>query len=513
MLQGKATIKLTDRKTGRVVHEETHKNTITPALQRIFGDNLAGTLDYSKLTPVISKLLGGVCLFNGTVNSADVFLPRATLATLTAHAGQGSGTLDNDPKRGSLNASQSGDIPNGYMWVWEWTTKGNGTITDIVLTHADTGDYWNESTPNVMADFEPLEDVSVHNLPSTDYTYAFEGDYADTPQILNEKKIPIGFYDDENHVISVSIDYTNHRLNVFISKFTGSGAWIWNECGEPYDTAAPLPFNVTHYQWGTWERYGRFMYYLAFDKANKKLYALTVGRPGFTSYLNTWYAKTVYVDELNIETGITTSYDIDLTGILGEDTPGQESIYVATWGSLPEGCPLLLKIINGSVFIPLVGTGGASPAGAIRVNLSNHNDCEIVSGLYAGSGQNQYDLQGAADLGNGRICFCDCMAAVDANGDYKGFNIYRNANNGSLFGPTSPNMRAYLCEQYGQRPIQYITRLKNGTYEDAKQPPRGCVLNKLYAATVYHLDQPVSKTAALTMTVEYSITEAGGDES
>lgn len=512
MLQGKATIKLSDPKTGRVVHQETHKNNITPALERIFGDNLAGTLDYSKLTPVISKLLGGVCLFNGTVSADDVFLPKASAATLTAHAGQGSGTLDNDPKRGSLNASQSGDIPNGFLWVWEWTTKGNGTITDIVLTHADTGDYWNESTPNVMANFEPLSDVCSHNLASTDYTFVFDGDYSDTPQILNEKKIPIGFIDDENHVVSVEVDYENHRLNVYISKFTGSGAWIWNECGEPYDTEPAIPFNVTHYQWGSWERLGRFMYYLAFDKANKKLYAITIGRPGQTSYLNSWYAKTLYVDELNIATGTTTSYSIDCSATLGPEQPGSETVYVAMWGHSPEGLPLLLKIVEGSVFIPLVATGGAS-AGALRVNLSNHDDMEIVSGLYAVTGQNQYDLQGAADLGNGRICFCDNFAAQDANGDYIGYNIQRNSNNGSLFGPNSPQMRAYLCEQYGQRPVQYITRLINGTYEGAKDPPRGCVLNKLYAATVYHLDQPVSKTAALTMSVEYSIIEVGGDES
>lgn len=501
MLQGKATIRLTDPKTNLILYQETHKNTITPALQRLFKSDLAGTLDYNKAMPIITKLLGGVCLFNGTVNASDVFLPKATAATLTAHAGQHSGTGDNDPKRGSLNATQSGPVPGGYMWVWDWTTKGNGTITDVVLTHADTGDYWNESTPNVMDEFQPVGDLSSHNLPSTDFLYKFEGDYSDTPQIINQKRIPIGFYDDINNVVSLEIDYTNHRFNVYISKFTGSGAWLWNECGEPYDAAQPIPFNVSHYQWGEWQRLGRFMFGLAYNKATKKLYAFTIGRPEATSYQDSWFAKIIYVNELNLTTGSKTDYEIDLTNKLASDS------FVGLWGHSPEGCPKLYKIVDGSIFVDVVSSNGTFTGNSLRINLSNHSDVELITGLGSVVGQNSNGFAGALDLGNDRIFYCDNFAAKDENGEYKGFTVDRDAANGSLFGPRSPNMRIFACEQFTASPVQYMTRLKNGEYESNNEPPRGCILNKLYAATVYHLEQPVTKTANITMTVEYTITE------
>jgi len=510
MLQGKATIRLKDA-SGRIVHEESHKNTITPSILRAYAGNLSGTLDYTKLAPLFNKFLGGICCFNGTVSASDVFLPKATDATLTAHAGQRQyASASADIKRGNPNnnTGMSGPISNGYKWTWEWLpTQGNGTISDLVLTHADTGDFWNESSPNTMAaDFEPIGDANVHNLPSTDFVYVFDGDYSDIPQITNMKRIPVGFYEDIDHVVSIEPDYTNSRINVYISKFTGSGVWLWNEIGEPYEQSSPIPFNVSHTQWGTWERYGRFMFSIAYDKTNKKLYAFTFGRPGNTSYLNTWSSKKIYASELNLSTGTTSNYEIDATDALGDN-------YLANWGALPEGDIRLIKIVGGSVFFDIVTGSGTFTGDSLRVNLSDHSDMETVEGLGSVVGQNSNGFAGAFDLGNDRIFYCDNFAAKNSDGDYVGYEVHRDDTNGSALGVTSPNMRLFAIEQFQDSPIQYMTRLKNGTYEDDNAPPRGCMLNKLYAATVFHLETAVTKTNALTMTVEYELTQIGGDES
>lgn len=518
-LKGQAHIILKDPKTGRIVHEETHSNNITPALARIFGDNLAGTLDYTKIMPVLNKAIGGVCLFNGTVNANDIFLPKATSATLTAHAGQRDGSTGQDPKRGNPNPLQSGPVQNGFMWVWDWTTKGNGTITDVVLTHADTGDFWNESTPNDMqrrgtpgaanynAGFEPVGDLCVHNLPSNDFLYVADGDYSNTPQITNAKRIPIAFLDDVNNVLSVEVDYTNHRLNVYKSKFTGSGAWIWNECGEIYEQSEPIPFRASPFEWGSWERLGRAMFYLAFDRDNNKLHALAIGRGG-SSYLNNWMGKWIYLNTLDLTTGTMTDAQINLTDYL------PDRAFVAMWGAFPEGTPLLLKMVNGSVFIPVVDDNSQFAFYSVRVNLTDYTDVEMVDGLYPTTGANQWGIPGVVNLGNDRTLYGDKIATRDSSGNFKGFSCYRdNGADGSVFGPDDLNDRIFVCEQPTPSPVQYMTRTKNGTLEGDYSPPRGCVLNKLYAATVYHLEQPVVKTASLTMTVEYTITQETGAES
>lgn len=487
-LVGKATLILTDRETGREVFRESHKNTITPALEKIYGGDLAGTLAYNKLMPVMSRLLGGVCLFNGTMNPSDIFLPKAADATLTAHAGQNQ-TFDAaaDPKRGIINTSASGPINNGYKWTWQWTTTGNGAITDIALTHADTGDFWNESTPNMMAaNFEPVEDVSLHNLSGDDFVYI--GEYGAVGDHVNDaKRIPIGFLDNIDNVITIEPDSTNMRFNVYIAKFTGSGAWIWNELGEPYDEYM-LPFEVSKPQWGTWENLGYLMYMLAFDRPNKKLYAFTCG---WTNGGGSWQSesKDFYFDCLNLTTGTVTSGHIDCSTALGDNSFKFISNFSA-------GNPILTQVVDGSVFLPTNTTK------VLRVKLSDMTETELIDGLYATVG-NQQTNNGAVSLGNGRICLLNTYGTQAANGDYFGLPIKRDEAAGTVFGGSGQNARIYAAEQPTASLIQYMTRLKTGVTDE---PPRGAILNKLYQATVYHIQNgPVVKTASQTMTLEYEL--------
>lgn len=497
-LQGKATLILRDNKTGREVFRESHKNTITPALEKIFAGDLSGTLAYNKIMPVITKLLGGVCLFNGTMDATDVFLPKMSDAILTAHAGQNT-TFDAaaDPKRGVINTAMSGPINNGYKFTWQWTTTGNGTITDIALTHADTGDFWNESTPNIMAaNFEPCEDVCLYNLDGTIFEYS--GQYGlPGDHLENSKRIPLGFLDDTNNVVTIEVDQDNMRFNVYVAKFTGTGAWIWNELGEPYDEYM-LPFEVSKPQWGYFENLGYFVYMLAFDKDNKKLYAFTCG---YDRGDGSWQSKSknFLYDCLDLNTGTVTSGDIDCTSDLGPITD-PDSTYLQFMSTFCAGNPILTQVVDGSVFLPTDKENLT-----LRVKLSDMTDRELITGLGTKTIGNDMSNSGAVNLGNDRISLLDTLGTKQANGNYTGFTIKRTAGVNTLFGPKVQNNRVFVAEQPTPSPIQFLTRSFGGVPD---VPPRGAILNKLYQATVFHLENgPVVKNSTQTMTLEYEITQ------
>lgn len=494
-LHGKATLTIKDSKTGEIKHRESHSNTITPAIASIMSSNLSGTLSYGDIMPLVSKLLGGACLFNGTVDPADIFLPKAEDATLTAHAGQNQ-TFDAaaDPKRGIINTALSGPISNGYKWTWQWTTTGNGTITDVALTHADTGDFWNESVPNMMAaNFEPVEDVCLHNLDATIFgysgAYGLPGDHLE-----NAKKIPIGFLDDVNGVVTIEVDEDNMRFNVYVAKFPGKGAWIWNELGEPYDEYM-IPFPVSHPQWGYFENLGYFMYMLAFDKENKKIYAFTNGsQRGDGSWINK--SKDFSYDVLDLSLGTVTSGTCDCTSILGPATD-PDTPFLCFISTFSAGNPILTQIVDGSVFLP------TDQSKVLRVNLSNMSDQELIDDLYVTVGNDQTN-NGAVNLGNDRICLLNTYGYKKADGTYAGLPIKREDAVRTVFGPQDKNVRVFAAEQPTPSPIQFMTRSYYGFPDD---PPRGAILNKLYMATVFHLENSVTKSASQTMTLEYTLTQ------
>jgi hypothetical protein len=495
-LKGKAKITLLDRATGKIVHSEEHTNTITPSLAKIFGSDIAGTLNYAKLTPVISKLLGGVCLFNGTLDNTKVFLPKASDATLTAHAGRNAyASAEADPKRG-LPGGNSGPVNNGYRWVWEWTTTGNGTITDVVLTHADTGDYWNESSPNSMSSFSPIENVCNKVISPSEFGWIEQGVLF--PHVQGSENIPIAFITDTNKV--VTIEGNENNITVHIGKFTGAGAWIWNELGEIEDEQT-FTFEPTPWQPGTFENFGIGCFYVAV--ANGKLYAIYCGQVTGTIYRP--YAQNMTVNVLDLETGTASTSTIGCSTTLAS-----YSNYERIDGeAMPEGVTFSLhavnefrdfnqlQIIDGSVFIPVFwGSyqyGGMTDC-SIRVNLSDPTDQEIVKGFYNNKSGNYSDNIGQIDLGNGRI-MNRCSMAWSDNG-YKGQLITPNTDVFPIYFRYS---RGYTAKQPSDSPVQFFTLASNS------DGVRGCILNKLYQATVFHLETPVIKTANLNMTVEYTV--------
>lgn len=506
-LHGKATLTLTDPKTGRVVFRESHSNAITPTLRRIFGTNLGGCLNYDKIMPVLTKLLGGVCLFNGTVNAADIFLPTAQAAQLTAHAGQNT-TFDaaTDAKRGVINTSLSGAVANGYRWVWQWSTTGNGPITDIVLTHADTGDFWNESTPNVMeTNFEPVGDAANRVVNPGEFKIDNSQGF---PRIANQQKIPLGFIDDENR--AVSIEVASGKLIIHVGKFTGNGAWIWNNLCEIEDEVTfewtPTPYSVGAMTCS---------FYVALDEINKKVYAIYAG-PSSAPFMA--WGRSVSVNAYDLETGTATTSTIDCSSVLDAFQnytslnpdypviPGEALPYVKA--NNQGGVLKQLQIINGCVFLPVLWyKGGLGPLDgptdcSIRINLTNTNDKEVLKGLQGYYFLYEDNTNGQVDLGNGRVLNPESMAWKKADGTYTGQSVKRNAD---VFGSTYLTYREFCARMPGDNPIQFFVAVDA---DGDASGIRGCIINKLYSATVFHIENgPVVKTSNLNMTLEYEITQ------
>lgn len=152
MIEGKATIELTDVNTGQ---KETvfEKNMVTNAIPYFFSDDVMNSFSLnnqkifdSGLCPIYAKLMGGLLLFEEPLeeNADNLYAPRSNRCVGCAN--QEVNTSDN-PMRGSLNTTESKKLSDGYQFVWDFAThQGNGTISTLALSHPNAGvAYWGES--------------------------------------------------------------------------------------------------------------------------------------------------------------------------------------------------------------------------------------------------------------------------------------------------------------------------------------------------------------------------------
>lgn len=145
-IKGRVNIQLFNEKTGALEAETHGENMATDAIQKIFGDNIFGLVNYYELLPIKDVLLGGVLCFRDplTEDAGNIYPPTTNVNPVTAHAGQT--TYDqagDDNTRGNPNNIESGAVSGGFKHVWDFaSTQGNGLISALALTNSDCGDYW-----------------------------------------------------------------------------------------------------------------------------------------------------------------------------------------------------------------------------------------------------------------------------------------------------------------------------------------------------------------------------------
>ncbi|MGN0670258.1 MAG: hypothetical protein ACI4JZ_06890 [Oscillospiraceae bacterium] len=139
-MHGKATLILTDKDTGRIVEQIEEHNMVTNALSSIF--SLPPQIAYDKsakyifngFLPMYENALKGLVLFSENVpeNAYDYMLGGKYNVLATA----GDAYSGTDAMRGTFNASSSGEIENGYRFVWDFAPeKAVGTIKALSLTN------------------------------------------------------------------------------------------------------------------------------------------------------------------------------------------------------------------------------------------------------------------------------------------------------------------------------------------------------------------------------------------
>lgn len=114
-------------------------NVVTNWVQNIFNADVNGVIDYSLLMP-LTKMFSGCYLFNapaGDVDENSIFIPKGS--DVTAHAGD-EAYVGLDPTHGNPNLIESGEVTNGYRFVFDWqTSQGNGTFNTVGLTSGHNG--------------------------------------------------------------------------------------------------------------------------------------------------------------------------------------------------------------------------------------------------------------------------------------------------------------------------------------------------------------------------------------
>lgn len=176
-IKGHIKIELKDAKTGKKSLAYEGDNMVTNALRDIFASNFAGVLDYRRLLPLYSSMLGGVICFEDQLDDEsadaadDYFIPDNSQNTVTAHAGQTT-LVDqaDDVTRGNPLSTAMSITDGAVTLAWEWgSTAGNGEISSVALTHSDVGDAGTGSTSNAFNAMTPC--INAWNgVTATPYT-------------------------------------------------------------------------------------------------------------------------------------------------------------------------------------------------------------------------------------------------------------------------------------------------------------------------------------------------------
>ncbi len=186
-MKGKATITLSNAKTGEIIRRMEEHNIVTNALNNIFNPPhymLLTGFDYSKLftkgLPLYKDLLAGIMLIGNSreENPDNFMLDNSTIPV--GHAGDAYAGAA--PMRGSLNLNETHAIGNGYRFTWDFgTDKANGTIKCIGLTSREFGNAGFQLSDALNGSYTVLpQDIgNISGAPSGAFVHA-RGQYIGT---------------------------------------------------------------------------------------------------------------------------------------------------------------------------------------------------------------------------------------------------------------------------------------------------------------------------------------------
>lgn len=446
-MKGKTEIILTDVHTGEQ-KKVLEQNMTTNALNDIFLQEGymkdASEMYGSNFQPIYQKLLGGILLFDKTLeeNAANYFAPAGT--NLTACGVYGVKNTTGDTLRGDYNSDESylDTRAKTMKYVYDFpTSKGNGTIASVCLTSANGGysSYGAEtdgSTGQTAAYF--LGTGGSRTFVSTSSEYAFAVDYQNdviytfTPSTVNYQLQSVTIRKRRAHLKTLPVTYSASAAGeVLESKIVQlssiHSSYMWN-----YDTTANT------------------LYFMA--------------NRGYSEVQN---GREFYIAAIPIGTMIARTYNItNRTGV---------SLSYNTGG-----------VYGGYLYI-----GGYNSNQSYKINLESDTDYAQLSGV-----NTALDFQRCCFWNHGRI-FALC-------GSLNSWN-YRLA----AVDPATNKTRYtqnYLNDSKGNTKKWVAVTGSNVAFA-VMNDGSGFLVPCNYLATINNLSSPVTKTAAQTMKVIYTISE------
>ena len=225
-MKGKTKIILTNVETGeQEVHED--ENLITNALDKLINMHMAMNISPNdqNLLPIATEALGGLMLFDDTLTETAENIHFPTGAHIVGYASQDVNT--SDKFRGSYNAVESGKSMTGFTSVWDFgTTQANGTIKAVARTSR-----WGGQNP-------------LYFWRSNGYWATYNG----TPE-SDRTWYPIRY--DGEYVYMIKIDSSTHvarmaRVKIPMLRF---GAADYSDVERNYEIVTAWSTELTSYTW------------------------------------------------------------------------------------------------------------------------------------------------------------------------------------------------------------------------------------------------------------------------
>ncbi|MCQ4637014.1 hypothetical protein NE619_09750 [Anaerovorax odorimutans] len=180
MLKGETTIELTDVHTGEK-EEIKSENMFTNGLKYLIDNAMRLDMGLFNIEshrnfcfPVLGNLLGGVMLFDSELEEDSDNINPPSLDDGISCTGYANNYMNNtlDIKRGSINKTESGEIENGYRFVWDFNTaQSNGRIASVALTTKTGGACG--SNPNRYAGLRMSAESDTTSLDNMDAGHKF----------------------------------------------------------------------------------------------------------------------------------------------------------------------------------------------------------------------------------------------------------------------------------------------------------------------------------------------------
>lgn len=476
-LKGHVKITLHNPTTGKneVVEGD---NIVTNAVRDIMAANYMGGVDYSKMFPLWQKWYGGILCYEnahptveGNISPDDYFAYTQSQNPLTAHAG---GTIidsdhDDDMKRGNPAALSRVFTENSVKQVWEWSpSHGNGKITSLSLTHADTGDAGLGSDSYAFRNFSPVENISLLSNRGA--------------SAVDEQQNVIARYDDSHGIFflkgegSYSFHTASSKITVFIKKIAFGQAGLFQEqaatlaLARSFTVDTSITFNCQP------------SYY--FDEVNKRLWLFhnNTGVSGAPSWSKNTVSYSVIdcESEEEIDHGTITSDTNDLAP-MSYDMPSVPRFHY--WNIIKDGNYVYLPTSNKNS-----GEWQPNVTGFKKINLTSQADQETISFL-------EVLTYERAILKGGNFLILPSRVVCDGVG-YTCTDFATVPNNAAAFSMATP----YEVSSY------YSCVGEAATY------PRYIFANKLINTTKFNLQSAVQKTASQSMIIEYSLEEYEEEE-